>query len=72
MIEDVVEGIFKVLGRFLGYLFLEIIFELLVKGPGYFIAKIFTKNPPDLDGFIVIVVGILFWSIIGFCVYAIF
>jgi hypothetical protein len=72
MIEDVVEGIFKVLGRFLGHFLLEVIFELLIKSPGYFIAKAFTKGSPDPDGFIAIAFGILFWSVIDFGIYAVF
>jgi hypothetical protein len=33
--------------------------------------KILTKHTPDPDGFIVVTVGILFWSVIGFGVYAV-
>lgn len=69
MIEDVVEGVFRVLGRFFGRIFIEIIFELLIKGPGYVIVKIFTKKSPDPDGTWVAVSGIIFWVIVGFGIY---
>lgn len=72
MIEDVVEGIFKILARFMGQIFIEIIFELLLKGPGYFISKQFTKRDPDPDGFIVIITGIIFWVVVGVSVYSIY
>ena len=47
MIEDVVGGIFRVLGRFVGQIFIDIVFEILLKGPGYFIGRMFTKGDPD-------------------------
>ena len=72
MIEDVVEGIFRALGRFIGQMFLEVIFEVLLKGPGYFLSKLFTKDNPDPDGFVVIITGIVFWFVVGFGVYSIY
>ncbi|WP_445363333.1 hypothetical protein ACJJIQ_00350 [Microbulbifer sp. ANSA003] len=72
MIEDVVEGIFRVLGRFIGQIFIEIIFEILLKGPGYFISKQFTKRDPDPDGFIVVITGFVFWVVVGFGFYCIY
>ena len=72
MIEDVVEGIFRVVGRFIGQIFIEIVFELLIKGPGYFISKVFTKHDPNPDGFVVVITGILFWVVVGFGFYSIY
>ena len=66
MIEDVVEGIFKIVGRFIVQIFLEIVFEILIKGPGYFISRLLTKHDPNPDGFAVVIAGILFWVVIGF------
>lgn len=70
MIEDVVEGVFRILGRFIGQVFIEIILELLIKGPGYFIARTFKKCDPD--GVIVVVTGILFWVVVSLGVYSIY
>lgn len=72
MIEDVVGGIFRVLGRFVGQIFIDIVFEILLKGPGYFIGRRFTQGDPDPDGFIVVTTGILFWVVLGFGVYSIY
>lgn len=72
MIEDVVGGAFKVLARFVGQFFFEIVFELLVKGPGYFIVKQLAKRDPNPDGFAVIITGIAFWAAIGFGAYTIY
>ena len=72
MIEEVVEGAFKVVGRFLGYIVLAIIFELLLKGPGYFISKQFTKRAPDPDGFIVVLLGFLFWAVLSIGAYSVY
>jgi len=72
MIEDAVGGVFKVLARFIGRFFIEIIFELLLKGPGYLICKQFTKSELDPDGFLVIFTGFVFWVIVGFSIYGIY
>lgn len=72
MIEEVVGGVFKVVVRFLGHILLEIIFELMLKGPGYFICKLFTKRDLDPDGFVVVLIGFLFWLVIGVGVYSLY
>lgn len=72
MIEDVFEGVFRFLGRFLGYFIMEILFELLIKGPGYFISKLFTTSDPDPDGLMVVLVGLMFWVIVGVLSYSVY
>ena len=72
MIEDVAGGISRVLSRFVGQIFIDIVFEILLKGPGYFIGRMFTKGDPDPDGFIVVTTGILFWVALGFGVFSIY
>ncbi len=72
MIGEVAEGVFKVVARFLGYILLEIILELLLKGPGYFISKQFTKHDPDSDGVIVVFTGFMFWIVLGLSIYGIY
>lgn len=72
MIEEVVGGIFKVVGRFFVQFFLEVIFELLLKGPGYFFSKQFTKRDPDPDGFIVVLTGFVFWVALGLSAYGLY
>jgi len=49
-------GLFKFIGR----IFSEIIFELLIRGVGYLICRPFSSNV-DIDGFWVAVVGLMFW-----------
>lgn len=53
-------GIFRVVGRVL----FEIVFELLVRGAGYVICRIFSPAI-DPDGWQVAVVGIIFWVLLG-------
>lgn len=60
MIEDVFEGLFRIIGRLIGYFITEIMFEILIKGTSYFITRLFTKNDPNPEGFLVIFVGALF------------
>ena len=72
MIEEVLGGVFKALARLIGQFLLEIVFEVMLKGPGYFIIKQLTKDDPNPDGFAVIITGIVFWSAIGGGAFAIY
>ena len=72
MIEEVAGGVFKVVVRILGHILLEVIFELIVKGPGYLICKLFTKRDLDPDGFVVVLTGFLFWLVIGVGAYSLY
>ena len=70
MVEDFVAGTLKTIGRFIVRFFIEIFFELLVKGPGYFISKWLTKEKPDTDSFLVIFTGLFFCLLMGYAGYA--
>jgi len=72
MIEEVFEGFFKLVARLIGQIFIELIFEILIKGPGYFIIKLFSVAAPDPDSAKVIFTGILFWVIIGLSSYGVY
>lgn len=72
MIEDVFEGMFRVIGRLIGYFVIEIVFEILLKGTGYFITRLFTKNNPNPEGLLVIFVGAVFWVIVSALAYSIY
>ena len=55
------QDIFEVIARVL----VEIVVELLLKGPGYLIVKSFrSETDADPDGCLVFVVGILFWCVV--------
>lgn len=47
MIEDVFEGMFRIIGRFIGYFISEIMFEIIIKGTGCLIYKVFSDKQPD-------------------------
>lgn len=64
---EIVGGLF----RFLAQFFVEIVLEVVVKGPGYLICRLFSKNV-DTDGFMIVIVGCLFWLVIGGCGYAVY
>lgn len=49
--------------RFLGHIVLEGVLEVLVRGPGYLICRIFKKDV-DPEGGLVACVGILFWIVL--------
>ncbi len=49
--------------RFVAQIIVEFVLEILVKGPGYLIGRLFRKDL-DPDGPIVVVVGLGFWIIV--------
>lgn len=52
--------------RFFGEIFVQVIVEILIRGPGYLICRIFDKRI-DSESIWVLFVGILFWLLVGFC-----
>ena len=68
---DIVGEVVGIVARVTVQLFVEIVFEILIKGPGYLLVKLFKANV-DPDGFIVFLVGILFWLVIGICSFIIY
>ena len=71
--EDVVAGIFKFIGRAIGQIFIELILELLIKGPGYLITKFFSKtNEKEPTENKTIIIGLLFWCFIGVSTYLVY
>jgi hypothetical protein len=66
LIGEVVVGAARVI---LGVL-VEVGGELLIKGPGYLICRLFARDV-DMDGGTVVVSGFLVWIIIGTVAYAI-
>ncbi|MDG6098514.1 hypothetical protein EXU34_13760 [Alteromonas sp. ZYF713] len=61
-LEGVVDLI-EVVARFIGRLFTEVLIEFLCKGMGYLICRKFNEDI-DPDGFMVLIVGLLFWVIV--------
>ena len=55
-------------GEVVGHVLVEIVLELLIKGPGFFIARLF-KPSVDPDGAWSIIAGLLFWALLGGLVY---
>ena len=58
---EIFEGLFGAIFKFIGRIFVEFIFEILVKGLGYLICRPFNKNI-DPDGLTVAIVGLLVWG----------
>lgn len=56
---ELLEGLFRILG----YIFIDVIFEILIKGLGYLVCRQFTRTA-DPDGLLVCVVGIACWAAI--------
>ena len=58
-----VADLIEVVARFIGRLITEVLIEFLCKGLGYLICRKFNEDI-DPDGFIVLIVGLLFWVIV--------
>ncbi|MCW8875529.1 MAG: hypothetical protein OQJ89_03415 [Kangiellaceae bacterium] len=69
MIDDFVGGIAKLIGRVIYQIFIEIILEIIIKGPGYILYKLVKGQEPDPDGISVFILGMLFWVLMGYGVY---
>lgn len=64
----------EIVGRviqFIVQVFIEIVVELLLKGPGYMICRLFSKRV-EPDGLIVLIVGLAAWLVVGAGVYALY
>ncbi|SFC20308.1 hypothetical protein [Pseudoalteromonas denitrificans] len=61
IVGDVFSGIF----RFILRIFVEVIFEFLIKGVGYLFCRMFGRKV-DPDGLTVIIVGLVIWGLVIF------
>jgi hypothetical protein len=52
------------LGEIVGHLVFEVVVEIAIKGPGFFIARQFDRDA-DPDGKGSIIFGLLFWLVLG-------
>ena len=71
-VEELASDLFSIIGRFFGYLLIDIVLEILVKGVGYLIIKVlpFSKQKEiDPDSFQVVLAGVAFWVLIGVMAY---
>ena len=65
--EDIVEFIVKGAFRVIVYLVKDIVFELLIRWPGYLITRTYSsKSKADIDSVEVFVWGFAFWLIVFF------
>ena len=74
-IGDIAEGLFEFVFRIIKQILVELVFEILIKGPGYLLAKLFTfkrTKEIDPDSLWVVFLGLLFWAIVGFTIYSLF
>lgn len=74
-IGAIVEGLFEFIFRIIKQILVELVLEILIKGPGYLFAKLFTfkrTKEIDPDSFRVVFLGLLFWVIVGFTIYSLF
>jgi hypothetical protein len=67
IVGEVAGGALKLIGR----IFLEVIFEFLIKGAGYILCSPFSRRKLDPDGGLVVIVGLVFWVAVGVAIYAI-
>ena len=74
-VEDLAEGILRFVGRVVAQFFVDVVFELLIKGPGYVLAKLLSRSGAkelDPDGFLVVTTGLLFWVVVGVAAYFVY
>jgi len=64
-LEETGEGLIRGTIRFFTYVIVDIVLDLLVRGPGYLVMKWVFRASPDPDSFRVLIVGLIFWVLIG-------
>ena len=70
--EEIVGGVFRVLGRFIFEIIFSTAAEVMFQIPGHLLCKPFTKKGQAPNGVWVVVVSILFWVLVvalGYFVY---
>ncbi len=69
---DLAAGLLGFVGRMLGQFVVELLLEIVVKGPGYLLARSLRRRETDRidpDGWLAVLLGIVFWGVIGLAVY---
>ena len=69
-LDDLAGGVIAVVGRFFASLFSDVILEVLIRGVGYAVCRVFSRRV-DPEGFTVVVVGLSIWLIVGVVVFAV-
>ena len=62
--EDIIEGVVRSLARLL----IEIVFELLIKGPGHVLMHVFRPGKPQSES-ICAMLGLAFWALVAGVIY---
>lgn len=62
--EEIVGGLFRVLGRFIFEVIFTAAAEVLFQIPGQLLCRAFTRKGKDPSGAWVVVVSILFWVLV--------
>ena len=70
-VPELLVELFAPIGRFLVWLFVVVLWELLVNGAGYLIVRPF-KRDVTMDSGIVLVVGFAFWILVAAVAYRVF
>lgn len=61
-IDEVGASVFSAIFRFIGWLFFEVIIEILIKGLGYLLCRPFKRV--DIDSSTAVIVGVVAWVLI--------
>jgi len=67
-IGEILGEFVEALGRLAARFLIEFVVELLVKGPGAFLARRF-RPETDPDGLLALAAGAIFWALVGFGVF---
>ena len=65
---DLASGLFELVGRFIGQILIEFVFEILIQGTGYLIVKyvfFLNQREVDPDGPLATITGLSFWVAIA-------
>ena len=70
-VGEVLVGVVRIVGRVILEFVLELVFEIMIKGSGYILLRIFRPKSDPGEGACAIV-GIIFWILVGTAAYFIY
>lgn len=70
-VEELAAGLLSAVLRVIGAIFVDVVLEIVIRGPGYLICRAFNKNI-DADGALVMGVGLAFWIVLAIAGYTVY
>jgi len=68
-VEEILEGFFRVAIRLIFHFFVEIVFEVIFKAPGFLIAGVLSKKREGPSKNLILAISLIFWVLVVGAIY---